>query len=472
MANARKIPIAVVFLLTAWLSGGNTAAEVSFYQVLYGAGLSPDDVGIVVGREDGTTVFTHNAGKTFVPASVTKVLTAAAAMEHLGGDYKFRTQLLSTGQREQGAVHGSIYLKGGGDPLFFSNKDLPVLDKFPALLSGLMRQNIDTIEGDIVIDDTRFSEQIVDDMATARSVIRSWNGNGIPLFIKIDPYSDMERGVSRSIYPVKRGSRQTEFVVYQNVIEPDLWTGYDLARCLRARGIKIQGTVKRGKVPAGAQLISEITTPLAVVIREMMKNSNNLYAEMLALNIAAEKGAGNFPDGLNFITSYIEQISGTSNGVHLASAAGYSHTNRMTPASLYGLLTHLKEKYSGPANFESWLPVSGIDGSLKNRFRNSIATGRVSAKTGYLAGVVTLAGYIQPLKGEPLTFVFFYNGPGSAVKVKAAFDKICMQLINMSEPPLLAATGSPEDRTASAAAVPATGDSNARVTYHQTLRNR
>ena len=96
------------------------------------------------------------------------------------------------------------------------------------------------------------------------------------------------------------------------------------------------------------------------------------------------------------------------------------------------LLHQSQENFSLAPEFLSSLPISGTDGTLKSRMKQ-VMKGRVRAKTGYLAGHVGLAGYLQAKKGPPITFVFFYNGPYKHDwEVRALFDKLLWKLYQAS----------------------------------------
>ena len=131
----------LVLSLVLFLTTGLWAAE-QLLTTLARQGVSMEDIGMQVGIANGSTLISHNTQRKFIPASVTKMITAAAAVDYLGENYEFTTKILSDAPPVDGVIHGSIYLKSGGDPSFFSNSNRPVLEKFPALLEALFRQNI------------------------------------------------------------------------------------------------------------------------------------------------------------------------------------------------------------------------------------------------------------------------------------------------------------------------------------------
>jgi D-alanyl-D-alanine carboxypeptidase/D-alanyl-D-alanine-endopeptidase (penicillin-binding protein 4) len=94
------------------------------------------------------------------------------------------------------------------------------------------------------------------------------------------------------------------------------------------------------------------------------------------------------------------------------------------------VLTEIKDDFSIYPTFVDSLPIAGVDGTLKKRFKNSNGEGWVRGKTGYLSGVVSLAGYAGKRNGEVLTYSMLYNGPRDESIVREAFDKIILNSLN------------------------------------------
>src|SRR5439155_11359743 len=96
---------------------------------------------------------------------------------------------------------------------------------------------------------------------------------------------------SRSWLKIKKRLRRLlelneDYVIYQNMAEPDLWTGQDFLQLLRKARIQVRGKLIRGEIPATAWTIGTVTTPLTKVIHDMLKSSNNYYADMMIRNLA------------------------------------------------------------------------------------------------------------------------------------------------------------------------------------------
>lgn len=400
-------------------------------------GLAFDQIGVIVEDESGK-VFAFNEKKHLKPASLTKILTAGTALELLGTDFQFKSQLLTDGSIKNRILEGSLYIRNDGDPTFNSR----MLTNF---LSALKNQKIQTIEGDIVIDDSnQFDVQSPD--------TKSWqhtpNPGNYPLFVNVDPPAKVQPG-SRSWNSAKKRLRRLialneDYVVYQNMVQPDLWTGQDFLLLLRKSKIRVTGRVIRGKIPEETSEIAVVNTPLTLVIHNMLKSSNNFYADMLIRNFAAHSGTNpvTMEAGIKFLDSFLERVGVSREDYSLYSGSGFTHNGFITAGALCIVLNHLRAQPNVSTVFYDSLPVAGLDGTLKHRMRQTEAVGRIHAKTGYLAslvsrtksedGVVALAGFANVSAEKNLTFVFLYNGRLNPNTVRSIFDKMCVILVTES----------------------------------------
>jgi D-alanyl-D-alanine carboxypeptidase/D-alanyl-D-alanine-endopeptidase (penicillin-binding protein 4) len=407
--------------------------------ILQQQGLSEDQVGMII--EDGTgRVFTLNETKKLKPASTMKILTAGASLEILGPNYRFDTQILSNAPVQNHALKGSLYLKANGDPSFKSN-DLYLF------LADLQKKGIKSIQGNIVIDDSKYSDIHTMSM---RSWTQAPNPGNYPLFINVDPPANLAPYTKSWLRAKQRLRRlldlNDDYVIYQNMVEPDLWTGLDFRQLLKKARISVTGKVIRGRVPDDARVIGSVTTPLTKVIHDMLKSSNNYYADMMIRNLAAESGErpANVKAGMQFLYAFLDEAGVSRDDYSLNSGAGFTHRSYITAGALCAVLNYLRSQPEiSPIFFES-LPVAGTDGTLKYRMRKTEAQGKIHAKTGYLGraisryrlreGVVALAGFATPTEGKTFTFVFLYNGTRSPQIVRNIFDKICVELVKDTGP--------------------------------------
>jgi D-alanyl-D-alanine carboxypeptidase/D-alanyl-D-alanine-endopeptidase (penicillin-binding protein 4) len=157
----------------------------------------------------------------------------------------------------------------------------------------------------------------------------------------------------------------------------------------------------------------------------MNKFSNNFVAEMLTKGLAVEPGKrATLKQGVEIIKEELKKIGLDEKQITFINPSGLTRDNKFSAASLNKVLTAIKDDFSIFPAFVDSLPIAGIDGTLKKRFKGTDGEGWIRAKTGYLNNVVALAGYAGRRDGQVLTFSFLYNGPRDEGIVREAFDQI------------------------------------------------
>jgi D-alanyl-D-alanine carboxypeptidase/D-alanyl-D-alanine-endopeptidase (penicillin-binding protein 4) len=184
-------------------------------------------------------------------------------------------------------------------------------------------------------------------------------------------------------------------------------------------------------LPSTNKVLAEhFSTPLLDDIRVTNKTSQNLHAE-LALRLAGKlRGSGgSFEGGREAVKQFLLQAGLKEDEFAFLDGSGLSRRDLVTPAATVQLLIYAARQPWGAA-FEESLPVSGVDGSLANRFQNTPAAGLIHAKTGSLSHVNALSGYGQTQRGRRFVFSIFCNNhnlPGS--KALAAIDAVVQAVV-------------------------------------------
>ncbi len=435
--------------------------QLNVERALEKSGVSKEDLGIVVLNDLGKSIYLNNESQQFTPASLTKILIAYAGLKTFHGGYRFKTQLYFNGNKKGSLWKGPLYLVGLGDPTFTS-------ERMWNLVNDFKRSGVQVLKGDIVVDDTYFDSKRIDSGRDVRRVNRaydapiggaSFNWNTVNVYVRgahlehlkprvfIDPSNEyivvenrLKNGkenirIQRKVvkgkevirvigsYPTSKG----ESVFYVNVKDPVVWTGYNLKAFLQRRGIVVEGRVKSGKW-AGAQgeLVAEVQgRTVSEIIFDMMKFSNNFIAEMLTKNIGVKnKGRpGTMKKGLNVIKGFLKREGFSRGDFKIVNPSGLSKKNKIKPLALAKLLFQLKKDLRIYPEFAHSLPLAGLDGTLEKRFQN-ISKHWLRGKTGLLAGVVGLAGYVGNKEGKVKTYVFLYNGHVSVKKAWSLFDSL------------------------------------------------
>ena len=421
--------------------------------------INPDHVGLVISLKD-ENVFDQNLKKLFIPASISKLLTSYSVLKNIDLTQKFKTELYFDGK--------NLYLKGGGDPSFVSENLWYLVNEFT-------RQKIDVITGDIVIDDFYFDDVRFDSSREAARVDRSYdapvgamsfNWNSVNVFVKpgeaenkeaqvvLDPQNTYFKLINRTTTKAKKLSRELiidvnqkartitvtgdvlkggiEKAYFKNVADPDMWAGDNLKAFLLQRNIDVKGKIKHGKTPSAAKkLVTFESKSLSLILADMNKFSNNYVAEMLTKSMAALSGEvpATLATGVKVIQKDLKDLGLTKDDVKIYNPSGLTRDNMLSAHGMNVVLKAMQNDFRYfPTLLES-LPISAIDGTLKRRMKNTNAAGFVRAKTGYLDGVVTLAGYAGQKDGDIYRFAFLYNGPQDESQVREAFDQILLSLL-------------------------------------------
>ncbi|MES2768598.1 MAG: D-alanyl-D-alanine carboxypeptidase/D-alanyl-D-alanine-endopeptidase [Bdellovibrionota bacterium] len=441
-------------------------------KIVRSGGISMQDLGIVVMKE-GAIVYENQSQQKFIPASLSKILTAIAALKTFSPEQRNITELRTTASVKDGVLDGALYIKGYGDPSFIS-------EQMWVLVNNLTRSRITKIKGPIYVDSTVFDDKFFDGSRQSLRVDRaydspvsglSFNWNtvnvyvrssekvGQPLKVIIDPENEYFTLVNKTttvsgskpaaiivdkqegkdgekiIVSGSMGINQNEAVKFASVTHPDLWVGKNLLQFLKQRGITVEDSkISSQKTPGSSTLLAEAKGwTFFEVIDGMMKFSNNFLAEMLTKNIAASKGKqGSIEKGVELIKEVLETNYDLKKSRYdFFSPSGFSNKNKITPEDLGTLMFKAHKDFSISSYFLSSMAAPQSEGTLSKRMGSLKEPKLVRAKTGLLSGVTGLAGYAANSKGEVFTFVFVYNGNGKEVQARDLFDKIAVNITGL-----------------------------------------
>ena len=330
------------------------------------------------------SLFCCNHRQLLRPASTMKLLTAITGLDHLGGGHRFSTSLYHTGKVSGGVLHGDLYCVGGMDPLF----DYADMD---SLILALGQMGVRRIIGRIVAD------------TSMKDTLR-W-GEGWC-------WDDDNPVLS----PLLVGQKPYFMTVF-------------LAKLKRA-GIAHEGGVVNShssSLPRQARLVAVRYHLLGEVLRTMMKESDNLFAESMFYNLAASSGQhpARAVDATRLERALIERCGLSSSQYRLADGCGLSLYNYLSAELEVALLRYAYQRVDIYDKLLPSLPIAGNDGTLKKRMKGTKAENNVQAKTGTLTGVISLAGYLTAANGHRLCFSIMNQGTLKASEAREFQDKIC-----------------------------------------------
>lgn len=417
-------------------------------ELVNASGLS-DEVGIsVIDIRTGRPVFQFHAARPMNPASNQKLLTAFSALRTLGADFRMRTAV--QGRLENGVVSGGLALRGYGDP-DLSYGDLVSLAR-DVRLQGVRR--VDRVIVDATYFDGRILppafEQQPNEVAAFRAPIGAVSVDRNAYVLRVLPGSDAgatprvellgapyftltNRMTTRSdggpnVIADQRAAPDGEHMIlrlsggvplgirgvsYRRRIEnPLYWTGHVFAEALRSQGIEVGEGVSVEATPSGAPVLAtHRSEPVGTLIRALGKHSDNFVAEMLFQVMGAERHRpGRAEDGVAAVRGALSDAELSLDGVEIVNGSGLFEGNRVPPQRIAELLVTAYQDPAIRSDFVSSLAVGGVDGTLRRRLRDLPARRIVRAKTGTLAAVIGLSGYVLgPEPGQAYAFSFLAN---------------------------------------------------------------
>ncbi|MBV9773231.1 MAG: D-alanyl-D-alanine carboxypeptidase/D-alanyl-D-alanine-endopeptidase [Gemmatimonadetes bacterium] len=409
--------------------------------------------------DSGETLYRRNAERLFIPASNMKIVTGAAALEALGPDYRYRTQVGAEGTVEGGELRGNLVVRGSGDPTIAAHFTGDPRAVFRAWADSLRARGITRVTGSIVGDDDVFDDTPLgrgwawDDLDADYSAeigglefnegfvtVRVAPGlrPGDPARVALDPPTGYVPVVNHTttVAPGTRADVSATRAPFQNQVvvsgpvpadtagvettvsvrDNTLYFTSVLRETLRDAGIRVDGpavdedarpdSVRRRAV---TPLFTHTSAPLREILPGFLKPSQNQIGEILLKTLGHElRGQGSAAAGRAVVDSLLRTWGLNPRQLAQVDGSGLSRYDMVAPDLLIGILTHMTRS----PNWSVWyaaLPIAGVDGTLASRMKGTPLQGNVHAKTGTLSGVRSLSGYLTTAGGERLVFSAIAN---------------------------------------------------------------
>jgi D-alanyl-D-alanine carboxypeptidase/D-alanyl-D-alanine-endopeptidase (penicillin-binding protein 4) len=445
----------------------------------------------VASLDTGRVLFEQDARKWMQPASNMKLFTVAAALDRLTPEYRFITSVYAPARPDAaGTVRGDLVVYGRGDPSFATrfnpegNADYFLA--IDALASDIHAAGVRRVEGDLVGDESYFtggplspgwewddlqwyygaevSALTVNDNSVDLSV-RPGASVGSPARITLGPSTSLVTIIDRTTTSARGTTRELSVnrALGQNTIEirgrlpiddrgytaslavsrPAMLFAMMLRTALERRGVVFTGqtrtvdAVGRGEKPLPVSSLVEIAArkspPLSVIAAQVLKPSQNLYAELLLrtlgkLSGSADPKLSSEDAGAGVVRNFLTQAGIDPSGLVMLDGSGLSRADLVTADTTLQLLVHMNRHRYG-SEFRLALPVAGVDGTLRNRMKGTPAQGNVRAKTGTLGTATSLAGYVFSASGERLAFALMINNPPRDANPRAEFTDVVAVLL-------------------------------------------
>lgn len=424
---------------------------------------------LIEDADTGYPLYERDTGRSFIPASNTKLYSTAAALNGLGADFRFETRLTTDGPVQDGILRGNLFVIGSGDPVIggrFTDGDITAY--FRQWADSLKARGIHTIDGSVIGDDDAFDEVPFgygwqwDDLPfwyAAEVSALSFNDNcvdfyleatsaGQPATLRWEPHNTSyvsaenrsltvaaDAGITEDYFRVQgsnhfvlgslvpEGRTDGESLAVAN---PTAFFVHVLREVLLQEGIAVRGgsvdidemAVKPSR-EGQTHLFSHFSPTLGEIVMPLNKNSQNLYAEQVLRALATvqaprpgEAAAGSAALAIQRARRQTYGPAGVDTlHLQLVDGSGLARQNLVTSSMTASLLRFMWRHPDAAVReaFLTSLPIAGVDGTLSSRMRGTAAEGKVRAKTGTVGNVSALSGYVTTPSGKTLIVSIMAN---------------------------------------------------------------
>lgn len=454
----------------------------------------------VASLDTGRVLFESNSNKLLRPASNMKLYTVAAAIDRLTPDYRYVTSVYARARPDSaGIVRGDLTIYGRGDPSiaarFNGGNYFKGIDD---LAARIVAAGVKRVEGDLVGDESYFTGPQYgsgwnwDDLTWwygAEVSALTANDNALDLFVKpgmqvgapavittgppdpllkiINKVTTAPKGTKRDL-SVYRALASDELEISGSIAlddpgytggigisRPALLFVYLLRASLAQQGVVVTGksrsipqpisTASAGTTVAGLIEVANLQSPpLSVIAAQTLKPSQNLYTELILRTMGKVVAPAPTPvnvdrtseeAGIEVVRAFLTEAGVMASPLALNDGSGLSRNDMITAEASLQLLTYMHRHRYATA-FRDALPIAGVDGTLRNRLKGTVAENNLRAKTGTLSSASSLSGYVTTAAGEELVFSIMVNNyPPGMSPPSVCIDPIAILLASFAGKP-------------------------------------
>lgn len=319
---------------------------------------------LVTELPSGKAVASYNADKPLTPASIMKSITLASASDVMNVEKPYVTPVIIDGKVSGGTLQGNLIIQGSGDPSINSTH-WPKSENFVnEIISALKKQNIKTIEGKVIIDESALAGSSIPPN-WAQGDLGSYYGTGNHAF----NYSDNARGKA-------------------SVQNPDAVFIRDLETAMSKAGMELGHKQLEGGMRK--VILRHQSAPVKEIMRSCMMRSDNMFAESFLRQYGKHSGLdGSTPAAAEAEMNYWRNRRVPMEGVKIVDGSGLSRVNKVTANFMEGVLRHKRNDIE----YVSFFPLAGQEGTLRGFLKDTPLDSYIAMKTGSMRGIQCYAGY-------------------------------------------------------------------------------
>ena len=387
----------------------------------------------VVELASGKELAADNADKVFIPASVTKCVTAASAVKLLKSGSTFTTDVVMTGNLSRGILHGDIIIKGSGDPTIDSRHITSAKSFVDEVVEAIASQAIDSIAGDVMVDISALPEigvspyWLLEDIAWEygaglygfnyrdNSFAMRVNAEKVlsmsPEIPDLDVKIDLRRGSSGDVMAMRGEDSYcltlsgeiasgSDYASRYSMPFPDMVFRNAVISALQKRGIGCYGEFAEVENLSTKAILKHTSPTRDEILRPMMFKSINLFAEGMLRALAQNESDKTTASALAIEKDLLKSMGLDMSYMKISDGSGLAVTNRISPRFLGSLLTKMAQS-SDAATYVGLFPAVGKEGSVRSLLADSRLAGKLVLKSGSMSGVLCYAGYKVDSAGRP-----------------------------------------------------------------------
>ena len=463
--NAQIYPIIEQFLSVSYLRGASVSIMIK-------------DV------NSDSILYSHDAEREVIPASVMKTITTATALEVLGEDFRYETDIMYDGSITDSILNGNLYIRGSGDPSTGSSELGAERNKMiDEWIDAIKKAGVRVITGSVIADESIFDTEGIS-MKWMREDIGSYYGQGCyglnifdnnytlflsteesgskPKIVKYDP--EIPTIFFRNYLTVNNTNKDSTYIIgfpYSNerylygtipanrsahklkgdIPDPALFTAQYFTKLLKNENITVNGAPtcyrilsQEGKwdIHDRKILITTYSLPLKDLVHITNHVSNNLFADAflktIGLSYISDEVLSSFDKGIKVLNKFWEEKGFNTSSLWMFDGSGLAATDKTTAGFLCELLSYMSTKSLNSKAFIESIPRAGIDGTVANILKGSRLQGKTRLKSGSMSRVRSYAGYVNIENKQFAVSIIVNNFSCNQSLMKAHIEHLLLSL--------------------------------------------